>query len=161
MKDRKSVTRDAQTRALGLLARREHSRRELRRKLVRSGHEEDEVQATLTRLDGSGLQSDQRFAEILVRSRIAQGHGPVRIAAELRLHGLDEALVDKAFAAAEPDWEALALELYRRRFRTPAEDQPERIRRARFLVTRGFTPAMARTCLDLDPSESDDAGDLD
>ncbi len=161
MKERKPPVRDAQTRALGLLARREHSRRELRRKLVRSGHDDDEVDTAITRLDGTGLQSDERFAEVLVRSRIAQGQGPVRIAAELRQHGLGDSLIQQALEAGEPDWPSLALDLYRRRFRSPAGDHAERARRARFLLTRGFPSAMARACLELDPADHDGDEDLD
>lgn len=155
MKERKPLVRDAQTRALGLLARREHSRRELRRKLAIGGHDETEVDAALDRLSGSGLQSDERFAEVLVRSRIAQGHGPLRILAELRLHGLDDTQADLALDAAEPDWPALALDLCRRRFRGPAADQAERARRARFLAGRGFPPAITRSCLDMGDDEAD------
>ena len=155
MTKRKPPIRDASTRAMGLLARREHSRRELRRKLMTGGHDETEVDSALARLGDNGLQSDQRFAEVLVRSRIAQGHGPVRILAELRLHGLDDAQAGQVLDAAEPDWTALAQDLYRRRFRGPAVGQAERVRRARFLAARGFPPAIARSCLDLPPGDDD------
>lgn len=155
MKERKPPVRDAQARALGLLVRREHSRKELRRKLTAGGHDEADVEAALDRLGHSGLQSDLRFAEVLVRSRIAQGHGPLRILAELRLHGLDDVEADQALNAAEPDWLALAVDLCRRRFRRPATDQADRARRARFLAGRGFPPAIARSCQDLGDDEAD------
>lgn len=155
MKLRKPAARDAQTSALGLLARREHSRKELRRKLATGGHDPEEVDAVLTRLDDRGLQSDERFAEVLVRSRIAQGHGPLRILAELRLHGLDDAGASQALDAAEPDWTALATELYRRRFRGPASDQAERVRRARFLAGRGFPSSAIQACLGQDDGDGD------
>lgn len=155
MASRRTRSRDAATQALGLLVRREHSRLELKRKLDSRGHAPDEVEATLDRLQASGLQSDVRFAEVLVRSRIAQGHGPLRIAAELRQHGLGGAQVERALAAAEPDWPVLARDLCRRRFRGPATGHAERLRRARFLAGRGFPPAVIRDCLDLDPGGED------
>lgn len=135
---------DAHTRALGLLSRREHSRRELKRKLVSRGAEAGEVEQALDRLGAQDLQSDPRFAEVLVRSRISQGHGPIRIQAELRQHGIAEDAARAALDAEPVDWELLALDLCRRRFRTPASGQAERHKRAQFLLRRGFPATVAR-----------------
>ena len=60
-------------RALALLVRREHSRKELARKLAERGIERDAALAAVDRLAGDGWQSDVRFAEMLVRSRVGQG----------------------------------------------------------------------------------------
>jgi regulatory protein len=145
---------DAHTRALGLLSRREHSRRELKRKLGAHGSEPVAIDQALDRLGEQGLQSDPRFAELLVRSRIGQGHGPVRILAELRQHGIDEAQARAAIDQEQPDWPALAEDVCRRRFRAPAQDRAEQARRMQFLLRRGFPPALARTAVgacDADP----------
>src|SRR5687767_12564106 len=64
-------------RALGLLVRREHSRKELTRKLLARGVERDEAEAAVARLAGEGWQDDVRFAELLVRSRASTGYGPL------------------------------------------------------------------------------------
>jgi regulatory protein len=135
---------DAYTRALGLLSRREHSRRELRTKLTARGVEAADADAALDRLADNTYQSDPRFAELLIRSRIAQGRGPVRIQAELRQHGVAEDVVRGAIDAEQPDWSALALDLCRRRFRGPPADYAERVKRANFLARRGFPPDIAR-----------------
>lgn len=129
---------DPLPRALGLLARREHSRRELARKLGQAGVEPERLDQTLDRLHAQGLQSDQRFAEMLVRSRIAQGYGPRRIRAELGQHGLDAAAAGQAIDAARPDWRALLADLCRRRFRGACDSPRERDRRQRHLLQRGF-----------------------
>jgi len=141
---------DAYQSALGLLARREHSRRELARKLRARGVEADEAEAALERLAGQAFQSDARFASMLVRSRIAAGHGPVRIRAELAAqHGLAEAEIEAAIAAeveaAGVDWVEHAAHQLRRRYGgRPAADQAERHKRAQFLLRRGFPAELVR-----------------
>ena len=79
--------RSAYDKALGLLARREHSRRELKNKLRQGGYEGEEAHAAIERLGAQQYQDDDRFAEALLRSRIAQGHGPMRLRVELKSHG--------------------------------------------------------------------------
>ena len=79
--------------ALGLLARREQSRRELKRKLGQKGYERDEADAALDRLEEQHYQDDERFAGMLVRNRAGQGYGPVRIRMELKTHGLEDAAI--------------------------------------------------------------------
>src|SRR5688572_10908200 len=69
-------------RALGFLVRREHSRKELTRKLNSRGLDATEAAAAVERLAGQGWQDDARFAESLVRSRAGNGYGPIRIRAE-------------------------------------------------------------------------------
>ena len=66
---RKPAEQTPLQRALGLLTRREHSRRELSRKLTSRGVEAADVRSAVDRLEAEGWQSDTRFAEALVRSR--------------------------------------------------------------------------------------------
>lgn len=141
---RSSSPPDAYARALSLLGRREHSRRELKQKLAARGAEVDEIDQALERLDERGFQSDFRFAEMLVRSRIAQGYGPIRVLTELRQHGLSEDLARRAIDAEAPDWLILASALCRRRFASRSADYAERVKRANFLARRGFPADIAR-----------------
>jgi regulatory protein len=146
---RKRPEPDALARAVGLLARREHSARELRRKLEHRGIEADEAEAALMRLAGQGLQDDGRFAEMLVRTRIGAGHGPQRIRAELETHGLDEAAIARGFAENHPDWPTEARRVVQRRFRPDELADPVRRRKAiEFLLRRGFDLDTARSATD-------------
>ena len=70
------------------MARREHSRLELQRKLKARGHDAAEVSGVLDELAERHLQSDERYVEVYVRSRAARGYGPQRIALELKQRGL-------------------------------------------------------------------------
>jgi regulatory protein len=135
--------------AMRLLARREHSRAELARKLRARGAPSELVEPALDALAGRRLQSDERYAETLVNSRVGRGQGPVRIRRELAEQGVAPAEIEAALEAAGADWAGLAREVRRRRFGagTPV-DWRERARQARFLEYRGFTSEQIRAALD-------------
>ncbi len=143
-----SESPDAKRSALVLLTRREHSQRELSRKLQARGIEADDARAAIETLSEQGWQSDGRFAESLARSRASTGYGPLRIRAELAQHGLPSELVETAIAACETDWSARAAELLARRFgRTPIKDRNQQARQGRFLQQRGFDLEAIRAAL--------------
>lgn len=143
-------------RALGLLTRREHSRRELARKLVARGVEEDEAQQAIERLAQAGWQDDARFAESLVRSRVASGYGPRHIRAELGTHGLDGAAIAAALDGFESDWRELARDLIRRRFGDAGpRDLAQRRKAADLLLRRGFDGDCVRAATRLDLDDPD------
>lgn len=147
----------AYNKALGLLARREHSRRELRQKLGRSGYAGEEAGEALDRLGEQHYQDDERFAEVLIRSRSAQGYGPMRLRAELKSHGLSDARIRHLLDTAEIDWAASAAAQLRRRYGGAGTPDPaERARRAQFLLRRGFPAATVR---DVTHADVDDAAD--
>lgn len=128
--------------ALDLLSRREHSRRELKAKLVRGGYASDETASAIDSLESSNYQNDACFAEVLARSRAANGYGPRRIAAELKSHGVIDADIAAAIAAVDCDWRDLARRQLQRHYgRSGASDQKERARRSAFLLRRGFDAA--------------------
>lgn len=132
-------------RALGLLTRREHSRKELARKLVGRGVEDAEAQATIDKLATAGWQDDARFAQSLVRSRAAVGYGPGWIRAELGTHGLGAEAVSAALASFEDDWAGVALDLVRRRFGDAGPlDITHRRKAADLLLRRGFSMEQVR-----------------
>jgi regulatory protein len=136
----------AYEKALALLARREHSARELKLKLARRGFDADESTATLVRLQARDFQNDARFGEMLVRSRIEGGYGPRWIVAELKTHGIDEGSARTLIDAAAPDWAALVRRQLRRRYGSkPAATLAERSKRAAFLLRRGFDAATVQS----------------
>lgn len=141
-------------RALGLLVRREHSRKELTRKLAVRGVARQDAEAAVDRLAEAGWQDDARFAEALVRSRAESGHGPVRIRAELGTHALDREAVAAALAAYDGQWDRLAREAVRRRFGEAVhEDATVRRKAAEFLIRRGFAAASVRAATRFDPDD--------
>ena len=140
-------------RALGLLVRREHSRKELTRKLAARGVEAEDAQAAVDRMTAEGWQDDGRFAELLVRSRANNGYGPLRIRAELSMHGLDRDIVTAAMDAYDGDWTENARDLARRRFPHRLEDRAIQRKAADFLIRRGFSGDQVRAAVRLDDDE--------
>jgi len=135
--------------AVRLLARREHSRAELVRKLAARGAPGDLVGEVLDSLVARRLQSDERYAEALVSSRAGRGQGPVRIRRELAERGVAAATTDAALEAADQDWRQLARETRLRRFGADIPGEwNERVRQSRFLEYRGFTNEQIRFALE-------------
>ena len=125
----------AYDRALGLLARREHSRRELKMKLAQKGYDRDESASALETLAEGTEQSDDRFGESLIRRRVAAGYGPRYIEAELKSHGI--AIAPFRAQLDEVDWRELARTLVAKRYGRPA-DRAGRDKAAQYLQRRGF-----------------------
>ena len=149
--------RTAYDKALGLLVRREHSRKELKTKLRLGGYEGDEASAAIDRLEQQHYQDDDRFAEMLLRSRIAQGYGPLRLRVELKSHGVADARIRELIGEAEVDWDASAAAQLRRRYGSAGSaDRAERARRAQFLLRRGFATATVRSVTHADLDEAAD-----
>lgn len=142
-------------RALALLTRREHSRVEIERKLLDQGGAAPLVAQVLDELAERRLQSDERFAEVFVRSRAQKGQGPRTIAADLRGRGLDGEQVSAALEASGHDWTRRAGEVRQARFGRELPTEPrERARQMRFLQYRGFSGSdCARAVNCEDPGE--------
>ena len=139
--------------SVGLLARREHSARELAGKLRSRGFEAGVIDSVLERLAAERLQSDERFAEVYLRQRSGKGYGPQRIAAELGERGIDDGLISACFRQAEAekeiDWFERAEAVYARKFGDrPIEDMKERAKRLRFMQYRGFTQAQIAAAIE-------------
>lgn len=129
---------DPKARAIALLARREHSARELTRKLKAKGVAQDEAVAAVAHVAAEGWQSDARYAGMLVRSRIGGGYGPQRIEAELRQAGITGEAIAAAMDESGADWRALCAEAHARKFGAPPANSAERAKQYRFLQGRGF-----------------------
>lgn len=130
--------RTLRERALGFLARREHSRAELRRKLAPHAQSSEELETLLEDLIGRKFLSDTRFAEARAHV-LARKFGAARIEHDLRARGVSEEQAATAAAEARGTEFERALEIWRRKFGAPASGLKERGRQARFLLSRGFS----------------------
>ena len=137
--DRFSNPLEARKKAMDYLARREHSHAELVQKMTKAGFDPAVSADAIDKLCAEGLQSDRRFVESFIQSRINQGKGPARIRADLGQRGLSDGLVGEMLDEAGADWYALATAARQRKF--GAEDPvdfKEKARQMRFLQYRGF-----------------------
>lgn len=142
-------------RALRLLARREHARAELARKLAPYAETADELEALLDDLAQRRLLSDERYAEMRLNARAAR-FGNRRLAQELRTQGVADELIDAALAETDDEL-ARARAVWQRKFGAPpaSGDAAERNRQVRFLMARGFSGETIRRVLrdDFDETE--------
>jgi regulatory protein len=125
--------------AIGLLAQRDHSIDELRRKLKKRGYAVATIAIVVASLDATHSVSDVRFAESFVRVRSERGQGPLRIRAELRERGVTDVVVDEVMTATADFWLERAQKARLKRFGgAPPVDRDAWNRQARFLAQRGF-----------------------
>ena len=144
--------------AVALLARREHSVAELKRKLGRR-HPEAMVEAVVARLAAKNLVSDSRFVTNFVHYHARRGQGPLRIRADLRQQGITDEAITQALADSGMDWSQVAGDVRQRKFgvgRGPS--LAERAKQARFLQYRGFNGDQIRAALNAAAVENS-AGD--
>jgi regulatory protein len=127
------VPDDALALATRALARREHSTRSLRERLLRAGVDADAADDALQELQRRGLLDDRRFAEERARVLSERGKGDAAIRFDLERAGVEGAVVEAALAELEPEAERAA-SLVRRRGATPAT--------AQLLASRGFDEAV-------------------
>jgi regulatory protein len=131
--------RQAYDRAVRYLGQREHSEKELLAKLRARDTDATLARQVLAELKALDLQSDQRFAESLVRSRVGRGKGPLVIRQELGRKGIDDDLVEEVLTLSGDYWIEIAVSAREKRFGPqPPEDRGEWSRQARFLARRGF-----------------------
>lgn len=133
--------------AMDLLARREHGRVELARKLRQRGACPELIDPVLERLSTEGLLSEQRYIESFIRSRAQAGHGPLRIREELAQRGLPRDAIELALDESGFDWPTELQALWRRKFGYPPGDARERGRQGRFLTYRGYPTDMVMRLL--------------
>lgn len=124
--------------ALDLLARREHSRLEMLRKLKLRGASADQCEAVIEQLQEDGLLSDERFCEAYVHARVQRGYGPQRLGEELRERGVEDSLIN-AVLGLDWEWEARAAAAFAKRFPEGiAADPRQRAKQLGFMRYRGF-----------------------
>jgi len=143
MAARPARSRTLRERALGLLARREWPRVELRARLAKADVSEAEVESLLDDLQREGYLSDARYAGALVRQR-AGTHARRAIASALRERGVEPEAAREALAELDGvDELEQAKALWQRRFGAAPRDEREKARQVRFLAGRGFPVAVA------------------
>ncbi|HSG76457.1 MAG TPA: recombination regulator RecX [Burkholderiales bacterium] len=129
------TAQELKARALRHLARREHSRAELARKLAPHAESPEALGQLLDALAAKKQLSDERYAEARAR-QLARKYGAARIRQDLKAKGVDEGIVERVSAEDEA---VRATAILSRKYRAPATTAMERARRMRFLQSRGFS----------------------
>ena len=125
--------------AMDLLARREHGRVELTRKLRQRGACPEMIDVALDRLTDDNLLSESRYLESYISYRARSGYGPLRIREELSQRGLARSDIEEALRECGFNWQEQLEDTWRRKFSGQLpEDARERARQGRFLSYRGY-----------------------
>jgi regulatory protein len=140
--------RDVHERALGLLAVRARSRRELERRLRQAGFEPDAVDEEIARLEQVGLIDDQAFARQLAEHAFgAGGRGRRAVAFALAAKGVDASLAAVTMDEFDHHEDERALEVARARAARMTGIEPTKAfqRLSGLLMRRGFAPETSRS----------------
>ena len=128
---------DLRERALRLLARREHSRAELARKLESTGFVQQDIAPLLDEFETKNWLSDRRFAESYVADHRARA-GSVKLAYDLRQRGVSDAIIEVVLSENHDSELERAREVWKKKFGSSPTDRAEKVRQMRFLQSRGF-----------------------
>ncbi len=140
--------------AFAVLTRREYSKADLIEKLALYAQNREEVLGLVEEFAQENYQSDQRVAEMTVRSQVRKGKGPNRIKLALHSKKLDQSLVREDLK--EIDWYAQAYELKVKKYGTAvAKDPKEKAKQIRFLQYRGFEMDAIFKAISRKPNEDD------
>lgn len=125
--------------ALRYLARRDYSRYELHLRLTQKGFDAELVEQVIESLQADGYQSDERFAEAYIRSRVSAGDGPFKIKISLRQKGVCDSLALAVIDRMDIDWLEQAQHLAQKRFgRIQTADTAELAKQVRYLKNKGY-----------------------
>ena len=125
--------------ALDLLSRREHSKKEIRDKLIIRFDDKNSINSVMDRLKINNLIDDHRFAELYVLNRKRKGFGPKKIAYELLIKGIDDSISNEIIFT-EGGWSEAAKKAFKKKFKDgPGNETKEKLKQKGFLQNRGFT----------------------
>ena len=138
-----TVANEIKSVCLRLLARREHSQKELLNKLALRGFNRDEVLPVIDELAEQDWQNDLRYAESYARFRILKGYGPLRVSYELAQNGITGVDLDEFVHAEAESWLELLVQVYKKKYdHKLVLERKEWVKRSRFLLHRGFSGEM-------------------
>lgn len=123
---------------VGLLAKREHSQAELEEKALRRFTQEA-VDEALSQCVERGYQSDERYAEMLVRHMEFALYGPNKLRFEAMRKGADLSLVSEQIQSV--DWDDLAYQALLKKYGLLELDFELRNKALAYLTRRGFSPS--------------------
>ena len=140
---------ELRARALRHLARREHSRAELARKLGAHAESPEALEQLLDALAARKQLSDERYAEARAH-QLARKYGAARIRADLKAKGIAPELAARVGREGELE---RARAILARKYRGGASTREKIARRMRFLQGRGFSHDTVRKLLSSDDAE--------
>ena len=124
--------------SLDLLSRREHSRKEIKEKLLLRYENTEQINVVLEKLVSNNLINDSRFAEAYVLNRKRKGFGPKKIIFELISKGVKESIANEV-VEIEGGWIEAARSAFKKKYKDDQNiETKEQLKQKTFLQNRGF-----------------------
>ncbi len=124
--------------SLDLLSRREHSRKEIKEKLLLRYENTEQINVVLEKLVSNNLINDSRFAEAYVLNRKRKGFGPKKIIFELISKGVKESIANEV-VEIEGGWIEAAKSAFKKKYKDDQNiETKEQLKQKTFLQNRGF-----------------------
>lgn len=130
--------------AIDILARRDHSVREMKQKLARKNISSEDIEEVIQWLFQKRLLNDDQFAqkkaESIMRTKMC---GPRYIEQKLREAGVSSDIRERVVneLASSGEWNVRAQKAIEQWKKIHPKHKDDRVRQARFLASRGFDPS--------------------
>lgn len=125
---------------INLLARRDYSEYEIRHKMQLKGFSDNDIDQALYHCQQRNWQSDYRFCENYLLSRVRKGYGLKRIQQELRLKGINHQILSQVLEEQDFNWQELAIACLEKKFPDYAKVNDLKLKQKiwRYMSNHGF-----------------------
>ena len=136
------------------LSIREHSKLELHNKLTQKGHDSIDIRDCIDEFSSKDIQSDTRFTEEFIRSKLKKNKGPRLVSSELTIRGISDSLINKKISEISyQEWCNAALKALVKKLHGASVSIDNKDKTYSFLISRGFDHKMIKYALDEQKNE--------
>ena len=136
------------------LSIREHSKLELHNKLTQKGHDSIDIRDCIDEFSSKDIQSDTRFTEEFIRSKLKKNKGPRLVSSELTIRGISGSLINKKISEISyQEWCNAALKALVKKLHGASVSIDNKDKIYSFLISRGFDHKMIKYALDEQKNE--------
>ena len=136
------------------LSIREHSKLELHNKLTQKGYDSIDIRDCIDEFSSKDIQSDTRFTEEFIRSKLKKNKGPRLISSELAARGISDNLINKKISEISyQEWCNAALKALVKKLHGTLVSIDNKDKIYSFLISRGFDHKMIKYALDEQKNE--------
>ena len=131
------------------LSIREHSKLELQNKLSQKGHDLDNIRDCIDEFSSKDIQSDIRFTEEFIRSKLKKNKGPRLISSELVSRGITDSIINKKISEISyQEWCTVAFLALKKKLNGSSVSIEDKDKIYSFLISRGFEHKMIKYVID-------------
>jgi len=123
--------------AIRLVARREHTRLELTKKLIVRGFERGDVDTLLNDFEEKGWLDERRYIDIFLRAKRCR-YGSLKLIRELEVRGISRDLIEEIRPGIQSGELDAAQGVWQKRFGVQPKNSTELAKQIRFMQSRGF-----------------------